>query len=312
MSRLRSVRACIRVGLLGFGVAAVTVILVLGRARGAVDDTLIDLGGALMSDSWTPPEGHRTLNINGNLVHFSVHTVDGSLEDVIRRRVADCNERDGELGETLTRSMLAQLPVDRLRWLELRDVATTSFQGPGRGYVACLDLGEAHVPIPNLVARFRRFSETGRLHALGALRFVFAQPVADAPATTLVLTAWADELDVRTLLSAGPLRQGEGAFLDFGSPPGVRLVLTATESGGTSAVVVYLAEGTTTEHLLRFYAEAFDRAGYKRIGGKAVERLAVDASVVVGAERDGEVVTLVARPTGPESTTLVVLRTDAR
>ncbi|MEM7436575.1 MAG: hypothetical protein AAF436_15565 [Myxococcota bacterium] len=311
MSRSRKLLGCVRVALLGCGVTTFAVIILLGRARGAVDDSLVVLGGSLMAHSGASPEGHRTLTLNGNAIHFSVQTVDRSLQQVVGRRVADCNARDGELAESLTRLLAARIPVGRAHWPELRSVATTSFQDGGRGYVACLDLGEAQVTIPELMSRFHRFSGTGKLHALGGMRFLFAQSVADAPATTLVLTAWADELDLGALLSMKFAGRDQPAPLEFGSPPGALPILFANESGGSSALMVYVSKGATTQKLVDFYAQALPRLGYRWVGGTPGERPEVDSITILGAERDGEVVTLVVKPTSPESTTLILLRTDA-
>lgn len=288
--------------------SAIAALFFLRQARAALDEAMLGFGSSLMAYPGSGREAVRHLQVNGARVHFRTETVDARFDEVLDYYEALCDGRDAFLAEQLS-VLLAEHPGAPDEGATLRSIATTAARDEGRGYVACLDMGDRAVSLDAMVSRFARFSRTGDLHEIGQVRYAYAQPIeGSADRHTFLLTMWmAADFNVFDVIP----REGADAAgrdpIDVPRPPSSKRILSSREVGQSSAVSVYFANASSPATLEKFYREQLPAHDWKILERHPGEHLQVNQTTVVTAERGSEMVTILAHPSALDRTVLTIL-----
>lgn len=250
-------------------VTALAAVIALGvgafsyqHARGQLAESLLGAGAQMMliSDA-ERQDAPRQMVLNGQRIQFSTGIAPYSVDDVLDRFEARCEQIDAELMEQLSETLAMHPDPER----EARAASSSPVlrdENGGSGYVACLDLGSERVDTHALLQRFQRFERTRDLHAIGDLRYVYAQPIGDGERSHFV-ALWTD----------GSLRLGEIFPEDGGDargedppgvprPPGARRVLSAYESGDPQRATFYQTSELDEGGLASFYRRELSASGW--------------------------------------------------
>lgn len=288
--------------------SAIASLCLLRQARAAVDEAMLHFGSSLMEYPNAKEEAVRQLHLNGARVYFRTQTVDAPSHAVLDHYEALCDGRDGFLAQRLS-ELLATHPRVPDHAAMLRSIATTAVRDGGRGYVACLDMGGQALSLDSLVSRFARFARTGDLHEIGHARYAYAQPVEGSDSRTFLLTMWtAADFNLYDIL---PLEGRDAAGSDLTQvprPPNSQRILSSNEVGYSNAVAVYLARASSPSTLERFYREAFRARDWDILERHSGERLQVNQTSLVAAQRAGETITVLAHPGALDRTVVTILK----
>ncbi len=307
-----TVRSILRLALFIAILLAAASLCLLRQARAAVDEAMLGFGSSLMGYPDSRGEPVRSLQLNGAHLHFRTETVDAPSDVVLAHYEDLCDRRDALLAERLSK-LLARHPRAPDRATTLRSIATTTFMDAGRGYVACLDMGEDGVSLDALVSRFVRFSRTGDLHEIGQARYAYAQPIKGSGGSrTFLLTMWTTaDFNLYGMLPADG-RDATGFDPEkVPRPPNSQRILSSRETGHSSAVSVYLAKASSASMLERFYREELPARDWKILERHAGERLQIDKTRLVSAHRGNDIVTVLAHPGAIDRTVVTILTVDA-
>lgn len=242
-------------------------------------------GAKAMDYPGAAPEAPRELQLNGARVSFRTQTIDAPLEEVLAHYESLCAGEDGGLAE--------QLSVQAVR----------SDDG---GYVACVDLGDGPRDLRSLAARLVRFSESGDLAELGALRYARVRRVSGASGDeTFLLTLWAESgLNLFQMLPAAGADGGGNDLVGVPRPPNSQRILSASEPGQPSGVVVYRVLDRSAAEVESFYRSELAKQGWTIIERHPSESISIDGVQMISAEQENRMVTVLSR-LGEASETLV-------
>ncbi len=274
-----------RLALLATIVLAATCCLALRAVRADLKELLAGAGELMMSYPGAPHGGARRLRLNGVDISFRTQVVDERFDEVFEHYRARC---------------------------DARGIASAATHDETRGYVACLDVGDWPRSLHAAVDRLLRFSETGNLGLLGAVRYVFARAAGNhGEHKTFLLTAWSDSgVDLAAVLPPLGEDAAGGDPVGLPRPAGLQRVLSAFELGGPSGVFLYRAKPDTAGQLSAFYRRRLKSSGWAVLERHPGESLWIDDLEVIAAERDDRLVTVVLRPDDPDTTTLIILTSE--
>lgn len=280
----RSLAPFLRTGVFVGAISVMAGAFVLRSARAEVAEALWDASSKIMAFPGAPHEGVRHLQLNGARLSFRTHTVEASVADVLDHYEAACATA----------------------------LATQTGLGGAGGYVACLDVGGVSQGLGALVNRFVRFSETGDLHELGALRYVLARNLAGRSAERVfVLTMWTD-----SALNLYEMMPGDGAdaagrdLVGVPRPPGSFRILSAWEERQPSGVLVYRVVAKSPSELESFYRATLPELGWRLIERDDSESVQVDGTRMLSAEKDNRLVTVLCRRGEASETILTILASE--
>lgn len=280
----RSLAPFLRAGVFVGSISVMAGAFVLGSARAEVAEALWDASSKIMAFPGAPHEGVRHLQLNGARLSFRTHTVEASLADVLDHYEAAC---------------ATALAIQ------------TRHDGDG-GYVACLDVGDVAQSLGALVDRFVRFSETGDLQELGALRYVLARNVARRPAEKVfVLTMWTDStLNLYEMMPRDGADAAGRDLIGVPRPPGSFRILSAWEEQQPSGVLVYRVVAKSPSELESFYRGTLPESGWRLIERDDSESVQLDGSRMLSAEKDNRLVTVLCRRGEASETILTILASE--
>ena len=278
-----------RVGALLAVLFAIAIVAVGHRAKADLHEAMLGFGAQMMRYEGAQRQGApRQLYLNGERMLLATASTTHSLDAVLDYYERRCMARDGALEQELLRVSGAEasnLPVDE----RLID-ATIRHDTGGRGYVACLDMGEGAIALEELGKRLQSFADTGNLGDVGHLRYVY---VTDEVATRHVVTFWTEgRFELRKVVP----ETGDAPGRDVDAlprPPGARRMLSAWEDGQPQSLTVYAFASQGEEALERFYREELPRRGWRvRVprelaAGSPQRPPELDDVRVLGAEREG-------------------------
>jgi len=307
-----TVQSVFRLALFISLLSAIASLCLLRQARAAVDEAMLGFGSRLMEYPDSKGEVVRHLQLNGTRVHFRTETVDAPSDVVLAHYEALCGGRDAFLAERLS-ELLAQHPLAPNQEATLRSIATDALRDEGRGYVACLDMGDQAMSLGTLVSRFVRFSRTGDLHEIGQARYAYAQPVEGSGGNhTFLLTMWtASDFNVHDVLPQEGRDAAGSDPTNVPRPPNSQRILSSSEVGQSSAVSVYLAKASSPSTLGRFYRAQLPARDWRILERHAGERLQIDQTTLVTAHRGSEMVTVLAHPDAIDRTVVTILTVGA-
>lgn len=283
--------AFFRLGLFLMIVAALASVLLLRSVHADIAEVLWGAGAQAMEYPAAPPAAARELRLNGARVSFRTQTIDAPLEKVLVHYESLCAGRDAGLTERLS---------------------VQAARNNDRGYVACLDMGDAPRDLSSIANRFLRFSETGDLAELGALRYVRARRVSGPSGDqTFLLTVWADSaFNLLRMLPAAGADAGGSDLAGVPRPPSSQRVLSAWEAGQPSGVVVYRVLDGSAAELVSFYRAEFSKEGWTIIERHPSESISIDGIHMISAEQGNRMVTVLAHPGEASETVLSILSSE--
>jgi hypothetical protein len=278
------------------------------RARAQVSENLFDLGAQMMRYAQAShQDAPRDLVLNEQLIRFSSGTARASADTVLDFFEARCENADGELGEQVA-SLREQHP-DAI-WPAAQSSSPVMREDDGRhGYVACMDLGRTSLGVNELAERLQRFGETGDVHDVGDMRFVFVEEYErEGHTTTHFVTMWTNgSFDVKRMFpddGDAPGRDVEG----LARPPRARRMLSGYERGQPYTLTVYQTREDEAE-LESFYRDALADGGFSLL--EMPERQARDVPRTLIAEQGERMVTIVLA-TNPETGSATAAVLDGR
>lgn len=264
----------------------IVLLLLLKQARAAVDEALLGVGASAMEYPGARAGDARQLRLNGARLYFRTQTIDAGSHSVLDHYEASCDN-----GATFAA------------------LATISAREAGRGYVACLDVAREASTLDGLVSGFVRFSRTGDIHELGQVRYAYAQPIEGSEGNrTFLLTMWTE--DGLNLYEVLPREGRDAAGRDLGEvprPPDSQRILSSSELGRSSSVAVYLAKASSTLTLQQYYRAAFRARGWEILERHVGERLEVDQTSLVTAQRGDDLITVLTHPSTLGRTVVTIL-----
>ena len=277
-----------RLGLFLLVLVVLASAVLLRSAHADVARFLWGAGAETMSYPGAPSEPARVLQLNGIRVSFRTQTIPASLDEVLLHYESLCTGPNAGLAEQLSMQ---------------------SVRSKDAGHVACLDMGDAPRDLGSLADRFLRFSATGDLGALGALRYMRARRVPGMPVDhTFVLTVWADSaFDLFRMLPTDGADAGGSDVAAVPRPRGSQRVLSAWESGSPSGLVVYRVPHESAAELESFYRSELSANGWTIIERHPSESVVIDDIRTLSAERGNRTITVLARPAEPSVTVLSIL-----
>lgn len=274
----------LRLGLFIAIVCATAGAFVLRSARADVSEALWAASSQIMAFPGAPNESVRRLQLNGAWLSFQTRTVHASVTDVLDHYEAACESA----------------------------LATQTGRSDDAGYVACLDVGDAPEGLSPLVDRFVRFSETGDLRELGALRYVLARNIAGRSANQVfLLTMWTDsELNVYRMMPREDADAAGHDLVGVPRPPGSYRILSAWEERQPSGVLVYRVPAKSPAELELFYRVTLPQSGWTLIERNDSESVQVDGAHMLSAEKDNRLVTVFSRGGEASETILTILASE--
>ena len=281
-------RPLFRLGLfLSFLVVLASAVL-FRSAHADVAWSLWGVGAEAMSYPGAAPEAARVLQLNGVRVSFRTQTVAASLEEVLMHYESLCTGHNAGLAEQLSMQ---------------------SVRSKDAGHVACLDMGDVAPDLRSLPDRFLRFSESGDLAELGALRYMRARRLSGETGDhTHVLTIWADSsFNLFQMLPVDGADAAGRDVVDVPRPPASQRLLSAWEAGSPSGVVVYRVPGESAEELESFYRRQLSGKGWTIIERHPFESIVIDDIRAISAEQGNRTVTVLASSRDPSATVLSIL-----
>ncbi len=298
-----------RVGALLAALFAIAIVVVGHRAKADLHEVMMGFGAQMMRYEGAQRQGApRQLYLNGERMLLATASTTHSLDAVLDYYERRCMARDGALEQELMRvsgAEASRLPVDE----RLID-ATIRHDTGGRGYVACLDMGEDAIGLTELSARLKSFSDTGNLGDVGHLRYVY---VTDETTSRHVVTFWTEgRFELRKVVP----ETGDAPGRDVDAlprPAGSRRMLSAWEDGQPQSLTVYAFAPQGEEALERFYRTELPRRGWRvhsprdLAEGSLQRPPELDDVRVLGAERAGRSAFLVLGEDAEGHGTLTVL-----
>lgn len=233
------------------------------RARGQLSESLLGAGAQMMMMSDAErQDAPRRMVLNGQHIEFSTGIAPYTVGELLDRFESQCEEIDAGLMERLS-DALARHPDPEREAHAAGTPPVLRDENGGNGYVACLDMGRQTLQFEELLERYRAFERTRDLHAIGDLRYLYAQPIGDGSRSHFV-AVWTD----------GSMRLGD-IFPDDGSdvhgddpadvprPPGSRRVLSAYEVGDPQRATFYQTSELDQGHLSDFYRRELAASGWQ-------------------------------------------------
>lgn len=254
-------------------------------------EALLRSGAELMEYLGAPQEPVRDLELNGVTVSFRSQTVDAPIDVVLDHYESICAARNAGLVEQLS-----------------AQVARTD----DAGYIACLDTGGTARGLPALAQQFLRFSVTGNLAELGGLLYARAHSVSGASGPrTFLFTMWSDgALDLFGMLPSG-WDDATGSDVEgVPRPTGSQRILSATETGKPSGLVVYRLRGNSPSDLESFYRAELLKRGWSIIERHPSESISIDGIRMLAAEQGNRLVTVLVEPREASETILTILTSE--
>jgi hypothetical protein len=208
--------------------------------------------------------GAEELLINGQRFRHVVDVREGEPAQLLDRVQAECARERGpfgaalaELADAAARSGAA--PASALRQGVLRS------ESDGRGMIVCF-AGAGGAGLAGLAERLRELVRSGRLGALGRVRYVYAEPI--VPGQSRVSALWTDEaLDPGALFpSAGDAPGSDSPWIP--RPPASRRTLSAAADGTPFTLLGYASRLPAPE-LERFYASRLAALGFQAAAASA-------------------------------------------
>ena len=291
MKFVDSILPFMRLGLFVSAASALASLLVLRSVHADRAEARWGVGAAAMEYPGAAPEPARALQLNGAQLSFRTQTLDAPLEEVLAHYESLCAGQDAGLIERLS---------------------TQASHNDEAGYVACLDMPHAPRGFRSLSNRLRRFSATGDLAELGAVRYVHARRVSSAPEDkTFLLSVWADSaLNLFRMLPAAGADGGGSDLAGVPRPPGSQRVLSAAEVGQPSGVVVYRVLDRSAAELVSFYRTELSKAGWTILERHPSESIAIDGIHMISAERGNRMVTVLSHPGEASQAVLSILSSE--
>jgi len=299
-----------RVGALLFVLFGGVFLFVSHRAKADIHEVMLGFGAQMMRYDGADHQGApRQIFMNGERMLLATASTAHSLSAVLDYYERRCMARDGALEQELLRVSGATLPgvapVDE----RLIDTTIRHDTG-GRGYVACLDMGEGAISITELSERMTAFADNGNLGEVGHLRYVY---VTDEITTRHVVTFWTeDSFNIAKMLP----KTGDAPGRDIDAlprPAGSRRMLSAWEDGQPQSLTVYVAATQGEAALETFYRAELPRRGWsvqvprESSAGSPQRPPELDDTRVLGAEREGRSAFLILGEDAEGHGTLTVL-----
>lgn len=280
------------------------------RAKADLHEIMLGFGAQMMRYDGADRQGApRQIYMNGERMLLATASTTNSLDTVLDYYERRCMARDGALEQELLRAVGATepgaIPVDE----RLIDTTIRHDTG-GRGYVACLDMGEGAIPITELAQRVTAFADNGNLGEVGHLRYVY---VTDEITTRHVVTFWTEEsFNIAKMVP----ETGDAPGRDVDAlprPAGSRRMLSAWEDGQPQSLTVYAFAPQGEAALEAFYRRELPRRGWRvevpreASAGSLRRPAELDDVRVIGAEREGRSAFLVLGEDDEGHGTLTVL-----
>jgi hypothetical protein len=208
--------------------------------------------------------GAEELLINGQRFRYFVDVREGDPAQLLDQVQAECaSERSAfgsalaELADAAARS--GAQPASALRQGVLRSELN------GRGMIVCF-AGSDGVGLAGLGQRLRELVHSGRLGALGRVRYVYAEPITAGQSRVSAL--WTDEsLDPSAMFpSAGDAPGSDSPWIP--RPPASRRTLSAAANGTPFTLLGYASQLPPPE-LERFYASRLAALGFQPAAASA-------------------------------------------
>ena len=280
------------------------------RAKADIHEVMLGFGAQMMRYDGAERQGApRQIYMNGERMMLATAATTHSLDDVLGYYERRCMARDGNLEQELLRQSganLAGAPAVDERLVD----ATIRHETGGRGYVACIDMGEGAISIPELTERVTAFADTGNLAEVGHLRYVY---VTDEITKRHIVTFWTEgSFNIGKIVPS----TGDAPGRDVDAlprPAGSRRLLSAWEDGQPQSLTVYAFAPQGRDALESFYRTELPRQGWSisvprqesaRTGRRPAE---LDDIHLIGAEREGRSAFLVVGEDADGHGTLTVL-----
>lgn len=253
----------------------------LRHARAEFGDQTLDLGREMAELAVTSRQELTSIVFNGQKIRIGSAVTEASVDAVLARYEEYCKS---------SASAIFAEGSDGPR--DPTDVVKTGFVrlggGAGEGAVICFVKGA--LAKATREEAIREFARTGRLGAIGELRYVYAKrnPKKD---TTLVLTAWTDDsFNLLEVFPRGPTEDVRGE--DFAEVPRVpnSVRTLATRAEGTPFAANVYRTADAPEKVIAFYDHELQDHGWFMVDPEMTEQK--DGAQARGYVKDGVVVTL--------------------
>jgi hypothetical protein len=242
-----------------FFAQAVASLFLVRAVRAEVRDLMLSAGAQMMQlGKELGGQAPRTLRLNGAQIRLRVQSSrQHTLEQVLDEFESRCRKNNGAFYEQLraapkTKSWSeSQLALfDGVIRVESKDA----------GAVACFDVGGEQGSAGTLLARARRFADTGDAAAFGELRYVRAERTEQG---VFVVMMWNDgPMNIKQMFPS----QGDVPGVEFSGlprPPRSRRVLSAWEEGQAPALNIYEASDISPSALDLYYRSELPKQGWE-------------------------------------------------
>lgn len=283
-----------------FFAQAVASLFLVRAVRAEVRDLMLSAGAQMMQlGKELGTEQPRTLHLNGAQIRLRVQSSSQhSLEQVLNEFESRCRKNNGAFYEQLraapkTKSWSeSQLALfDGVIRVESKDA----------GAVACFDVGDEKGSAATLLARARRFADTGDASAFGELRYVRAERTERG---VFVVMMWNDgPMNIKHMFPA----KGDVPGVEFSGlprPPRSRRVLSAWEEGQAPALNIYEASDISASALDTYYRQELPKHGWEVLTPRNDSHTATVRGLM--AMRQGVTVTVGNSPEGSGGMTTII------
>jgi hypothetical protein len=202
--------------------------------------------------------GAEALLINGQRFQHLVDVRDGQPAQLLDQVQAECARERGGFGEALAQLAEAAARSGAAPASSLRQGVLRSELG-GRGMIVCF-AGAGGGGLAAFAEQLAELLRSGRLGALGRVRYVYAELI--APGRSRVSALWTDEsLDPGAMFpSTGDVPGSDSPWIP--RPPASRRTLSATAEGTPFTLLGYASQLPPPE-LQRFYAQRLAELGFQ-------------------------------------------------
>jgi len=263
---LRHAKRAARTALVVAASAVVFYALVIAPARAEVREQLLRAGSQLLRYEHAKiQDAPRTFALNGSFMQLSAGVTERSLGEVLDYFESHCNASSAEVVHQGLGALVPATPAptprhgrkpadETLTW-----ESTMRAQGETQGFVACV-AADGGISPDALVARAKRYVDSGDISALGGMRYVYATR---HKGRVNYIVFWSD--DALSLRKMFP-KTGDAEGFDVAGvprPPGARRMLSAREMGTSYQTNVYTDGSLSVVDTAAFYADKLPQLGWE-------------------------------------------------
>jgi hypothetical protein len=275
----RTRRGLIRVIAYFSVVATALVLFCANRARAEFSNQTLELGRQMAALALAKDHEVTGIRFNGQLISVGSTTTDATPDTVLKNYEQYCRTKSSPLFKEGVGGAGPDDPAGGIKEGFMRIGAP----GGKEGAVICFVKGPGSQPTAE--AALREFKKTGKLGAIGELRYAYASQ--SPKGTTLVLTAWTDsQFDIMSIVPPSPDADVPGYEIDEAPrmPKSVRII-TARAEGTPYAANVYRTNEKPAE-VVAFYDHTMHENGWLTVDPE------VPGIVAHGYLKDGVVVSV--------------------